>query len=689
MAINTNLLPDGDLLNPSPYPRAQYNAIPFRGSVLINGSLGTTFGSWTSPKQMVGLAYAQDPSVVNYTGLPATNPNRQTLSLNYPNSTGQVMLEGTAYTRFNALRSGTILVSMYLARKPDIKNVQYTGTPELLFCVEKEPGQTGTFPPAGLSAGPYAVPAIGLWRQITYTYQIITGPQALYLRVGSAGYIYQADDGAIITHMSVTYPYDVIGTLVSPSVQEVTTPAGAPFPSLTMHFEENQGVRTAITSSPVAFGLENVTPAGGILFVNNQYQRINGTTDAKLGDYTIASGQIRGVTQGATGTLVGQMNDGTVIRVPLRVTGSVTPPVDNEGPYYVSVFNDPAKPRCDRQDAIVNTYFAPLQATVLDQKRQAVGSGTIIFNDGGSGSTAILAPTGEQRVQVLSGLATQANVKALGKVDSRDYGVAYVNAYPLDLSGKSLSSVSADRYATYILRVWESMSAIVTSTSGTPQTTKPNTVFAQQLKAKVTESNGASVVPDLLVNFMILGSRATFELSTATVEPTSTPSQAVVRTDASGIATSPKILAGPDEDTVTVLAKTIVSTTPASFTLNIKNDDIPPPTGDYMYDLLPLSGKPATVDLNAWNMLDWQVWDYETGSVASGSVKCDITLQNANGTQLSFSQTTSQTTTTVTSSAGTLEVPVFGGTVQASGATITAQVDGNQSAPSVVPIVFR
>jgi len=197
------------------------------------------------------------------------------------------------------------------------------------------------------------------------------------------------------------------------------------------------------------------------------------------------------------------------------------------------------------QSTTINTPFgAPLVAEVFDRNGNPVSGVVVTFTPPATGASTTFAGGVNTASTNSSGIATSAVVSANGTVGGPYTVTAMV------------AGVAAP--ANFSLTNSARIPASITATSGTPQTTAPNTPFGLPLVAQVLDDKG-NPVSGVVVTFTppATGASATFAggVNTAT-------------TTASGVATSPAVSAnGTAGGPYTVTATVAGVAAPANFSL--------------------------------------------------------------------------------------------------------------------------
>ncbi len=195
------------------------------------------------------------------------------------------------------------------------------------------------------------------------------------------------------------------------------------------------------------------------------------------------------------------------------------------------------------QSTAINTAFATnLQATVKDAGNNPLSGITVTFAAPGSGASGSFAGGVLTATTNASGIATAAVLTANGTAGS--YSVT-----------ASVSGVGTP--ATFALTNTVGAPASITATSGTPQSTAINTVFATNLQAIVKDA-GNNPLSGVTVTFAAPGSGASGSFAGGVVTAT---------TNASGIATAAVFTANGTSGSYNVTASVSGVGTPATFAL--------------------------------------------------------------------------------------------------------------------------
>ena|GEM_PF-780406 len=199
------------------------------------------------------------------------------------------------------------------------------------------------------------------------------------------------------------------------------------------------------------------------------------------------------------------------------------------------------------QSATINTNFAnPLVAAVRDSGGNPVFGVTVTFKaPPGSGASGIFSNglTSATAVTNASGVATSSVFTANSKTGSYNVTVA--------ATGVAIT-------ATFSLTNTARVPATISATSGSIQNSAINTTFANPLAATVLDSGG-NPVSGVTVTFTAPASGASGSFAGSVI--------ATVVTNASGVATSPKITANSAAGSYAVVATVAGVGTPASFLL--------------------------------------------------------------------------------------------------------------------------
>ncbi|WP_233237761.1 hypothetical protein [Bordetella sp. LUAb4] len=215
------------------------------------------------------------------------------------------------------------------------------------------------------------------------------------------------------------------------------------------------------------------------------------------------------------------------------------------------------------------------------------------------------------------------------------------------------------------------------------QTTSPGLAFGNRLQAKVQDSFGAPV-ENVLLTFTIT-SDATFDINDKPdLLEDATPSTARARTNASGVATAPKIIAGNATGDVKVQVATPIAA-PQTYTLHVQSGTINPGDGDaYRIDVL--TGSRLSMSRDGQASPQFALTDTTSGR-RMPNTPMQMDVGNTGGASVSFSLTdpTMQSTTVTTNDEGIALVTVYSADAAGS-ATLLASYPGADSKTVIISV---
>ncbi|WP_233237760.1 hypothetical protein [Bordetella sp. LUAb4] len=362
----------------------------------------------------------------------------------------------------------------------------------------------------------------------------------------------------------------------------------------------------------------------------------------------------------------------------LRISASApipNSPSSSSDTYYVDV------DKGNLQDQLLRTpYEVALTASAWTKDRQPVSGGSITFDV--QPDTAIGAFNNTAPSPIVNGIATASSLlpfSIFSSSSTSDYGTFTVRAYP---TGVDPATAAPGQVAIYTERTWRGPSAkIFLINDG--QTTSPGLAFHTRLQAKVQDSFNAPV-ESVLLTFTIT-SGATFDINDKPdLLVDVSPSTARVRTNASGIATAPNIIAGNTTGDVKVQVSTPVAAT-QTYTLHVQSGTINPGDGDaYRIDVL--TGSRLSMSKHGQASPQFALTDTTSGR-RMPNTPMQMDVGNTGGASVSFSLTdpTMQSTTVTTNDEGIALVTVYSADATGS-ATLLASYPGADSKTVIISV---
>lgn len=524
-------------------------------NIAIQVAAPAVVGNWSVNVGTVACADTRFPELQPYAGQLPYDVNRHLLSLFAAGR--QAIVTQQVYLP----RSGQAILQFYYTRKPAARSGETLLGADITRSVDELTTTSIHFGQV------LRVATLAHW----YPAQIqipIGGNGAAYLKFlqGADSDTVPNNRGCLITSVSLRYLYLPMATLLSPAPQQgsVTTPVNQVFPAFLFRMTESV-TGALLTRSDIVFTL---SPAGsGIRFANGAETYTAITDDA--GNATIPAGQLLAGSQGgARVSLLVSCADDPAGSVPLAV-GEAPPPPPTGDAYYVRAVNG------DMQDAVAgHAYDAPLVVEVFDATNQVHATTGVIRYKALPGTPDLQFYGGPGADITVANGQAQSPTLYTGTAPISEYGQAQVQAYPADLDIPVAQAGAAGRLAVFTERVWKTASAIITPQGGDGQQTPPGTAFPLSLAVLATAASAAPV-PQLLLRAAMTGP-AVFDRSDAGVAVVYVNEQTVLmRTDASGRARMPRVVAGQTEGSVYVNVSSPVAASPAHFSLRVSQETAP------------------------------------------------------------------------------------------------------------------
>ena len=294
------------------------------------------------------------------------------------------------------------------------------------------------------------------------------------------------------------------------------------------------------------------------------------------------------------------------------------------------------------QSVPVNTTFqSPLLATVTDASGNLVGGVVVTFTAPTTGASGTFSDGVNTATTSAAGVATSTGFTANCAAGS----------YTVTATVTGVATPAA-----FSLTNTPGAPASITATSGSPQSTTINTVFANPLVATVKDACG-NPVPGVNVTFTApaSGASGTFVGGSAT---------AIIATNAQGIATAPAFTANSAQGSYNVAATVTGVATPANFTLT----NVPPAR------ITATGGAPQSTTINSVfpSLLAATVKDAGGNPVPGVNVTFTAPASGASGTFVGGSATA----TAGTNAQGIATAPAFTANSTSGSYNVTATVAG-------------
>ncbi len=306
----------------------------------------------------------------------------------------------------------------------------------------------------------------------------------------------------------------------------------------------------------------------------------------------------------------------------------------------------------DGQDIYMDaSYPTPLSVSVTDAQGRPALTGQVTFKIFKNTIDGYFEVGGtrqnEASVDVVSGAAIAPLLVAGHAANSNSAYVVDVVAYPKTYTGGDPHADTSNQTAHFSERVWSANSSVtIKKTAGDSQSAIVGSYFA---RLQVQAVNGSTPVPGYLMTFAIITGSGAFDLTDNNRDVqlvSGTARSVVVRADASGNATAPRILAGdtPGEIQVSVMGNvtanppdhfklTVLDASTAPYFVQVAGGDLQDESVGYQFPI-PLSvsvqdvhGRPCNTGTVTFRIAA----DDDTGATFAGSTPDHATVPVKNG----------------------------------------------------------